>query len=201
MEEQEDSHAKPMSIPPQTRPCPVPLASASLIAMALPALWSCNPGATPNPSPAHPVGTAPAPAAAPAAPRPASASAPTPPAPRSRADEPNTLHGVYTAQQADRGLQVYRQICSECHETADWTDQAFLDRWEEASIFRLWYWIYERMPHGNPGSLTRAQVTDALTYIFRLNGLPPGDLELGSDDDSLDDYWIFWSDPVPEARD
>jgi len=177
--EQEDPHATPMRIPSHSCPRPSSVASASLVAMALPALWSCNPGATPDPAPAPPASTAFATAAA----------------PRSRAEEPNTLHGVYTEQQADRGLQVYRQICSECHETADWTDQAFLDRWEEASIFRLWYWIYERMPHGNPGTLTRAQVTDALTYIFRLNGLPPGDFELGSDDDSLDDYWIFWSDP------
>ena len=64
-------------------------------------------------------------------------------------------------------------------------------------MFRLWYWIYERMPHGNPGSLTREQVTDALTYIFQLNGLPAGGMELGTDDDSIDDYWIIW----PEAGD
>ena len=112
-----------------------------------------------------------------------------------RIEEPNTLHGVYTAEQAERGRQVFGRICSECHETSDWTDPAFLERWEEASIFRLWHWIYERMPHGNPGSLSREQVTDALTYIFQLNGLPPGPSELGTDDDSLDDYWIFWSDP------
>ena len=36
------------------------------------------------------------------------------------------------------------------------------------------------------------QVTDVLTYIFYLNGVPAGDAELGSDDDSLDDHWIVW---------
>lgn len=125
----------------------------------------------------------------------AAVAAPVSPAPRSRIDEPNTLHGVYTAEQAGRGRQVFAQICSECHDASDWTDPAFLGRWEEASVFRLWHWIYGRMPHGNPGSLTREQVTDALAYIFELNGLPPGAAELGTDDDSLDDYWIFWSDP------
>ncbi len=121
---------------------------------------------------------------------------PTPEAvPRSRAEEPNTTDGVYTVAQAGRGLEVFRRICSECHEPADWTDPAFLDRWEEASVFRLWYWIYERMPHGNPGSLTREQVSDALTYIFQLNGLPPGKTELGTDDDTIDDYWIIWTRP------
>jgi len=118
-----------------------------------------------------------------------------PPAVRSKADEPNTTDGIYTAQQAERGIGVYNRICSECHAPEDWTDPAFLERWEEASVFRLWYWIYERMPHGNPGSLTRAQVTDALTYIFQLNGLPPGPTELADDDDTIDDYWIIWNKP------
>ena len=118
-----------------------------------------------------------------------------PPAARSKADEPNTTDGIYTAAQAERGIGVYNRICVECHMPEDWTDPAFLDRWEEASVFRLWYWIYERMPHGNPGSLTRAQVTDALTYIFQLNGLPPGPTELADDDDTIDDYWIIWNKP------
>ena len=154
------------------RPSPSP---SIWLLLAAAALWSCR-SATPE------ANTAPAPA-----------SAARPPVPRIA--EPNTLHGVYTTAQAQRGRQVFGRICSECHETADWTDPAFLERWEEASIFRLWYWIYERMPHGDPGSLSREQVTDALTYILQLNGLPPGPNELGTDDDSLDDYWIFWSDP------
>ncbi len=114
------------------------------------------------------------------------------PARPSKADEPNTTHGIYTEAQAARGLEAFREICSECHETKDWTDSAFLDRWEEASVYRLWYWIYERMPHGQPGSLSRQQVTDALTYILQLNGLPAGETELATDDDTIDDYWIIW---------
>ena len=124
---------------------------------------------------------------------PAPATAPEPPAAPSKADEPNTTDGIYSEAQAARGRQVFEAICAECHLTADWTQPAFLERWEEASVFRLWYWIYERMPHGNPGSLTREQVTDALTYIFQLNGLPPGPSELADDDDSIDDYWIIWT--------
>lgn len=112
--------------------------------------------------------------------------------PQTKADEPNTTDGIYSEVQAARGRQVFEQICTECHVPADWMEPAFLERWEEASVFRLWYWIYERMPHGNPGSLTREQVTDALTYIFQLNGLPPGPGELATDDDSIDDYWIIW---------
>lgn len=123
----------------------------------------------------------------------ASAEAPlATPAPRSKADEPNTMDGVYTAAQAERGQRVFQTVCSECHESSDWQDQAFLDRWNEDSVFRLWYYIFERMPHGNPMTLSRVQVTDALTYIFQLNGLPTGPTELGTDDDSIDDHWIIW---------
>ena len=39
------------------------------------------------------------------------------------------------------------------------------------------------MPHRNLDSLSE-QVTHAPTYIFELNGLPPGRGELATDDDS-----------------
>ena len=170
-----------------------------LIALALSA---CGAGSGPSAATLQPAGNRP-PGATPVASRPvasrpattaagdAASQAATPPAP-TKADEPNTTHGIYTEAQAARGRDVFAAICSECHAPDDWTQQAFLDRWEEASVYRLWYWIYERMPHGAPGSLTREQVTDALTYIFELNGLPPGDGELATDDDSIDDYWIIW---------
>ncbi|MDE2805060.1 MAG: hypothetical protein OXN18_07950 [Gemmatimonadota bacterium] len=157
--------------------------AAALVLVALGTL-ACQTGTRPSASVPEP------------APRgqPAAQSA-VPQAVRSKADEPNTTDGIYTVQQAERGIGVYNRICSECHMPEDWTDAAFLERWEEASVFRLWYWIYERMPHGNPGSLTREQVTDALTYIFQLNGMPPGDTELADDDDTIDDYWIIWKKP------
>jgi len=125
------------------------------------------------------------------------------PAARSKSDEPNTMDGVYTAAQAKRGEAVFGAVCSECHEPSDWTDSGFLARWNEDSVFRLWYYIFERMPHGNPMTLSRVQVTDALTYIFQLNGLPAGSQELGTDDDSIDDYWIIWggdSSPLEDRR-
>ena len=160
---------------------PVTGVAAALIVVAL-GTFACQSGtATPS--------TAPQPAAEP---EPAVESGEAS-RPSSKADEPNTTDGIYSEAQAARGRQVFEQICTECHVPADWMEPAFQERWEEASVFRLWYWIYERMPHGNPGSLTREQVTDALTYIFQLNGLPPGPSELATDDDSIDDYWIIWT--------
>ena len=169
---------------------PPPRAPLIVVALVLvPVLWAGSACGSPPP-----VAQAPAPAAggAPSAPLSAPTGRTTPLERPSRADEPNTTHGIYTEAQAARGLKAFEEICSECHETGDWTDPAFLERWEEASVYRLWYWIYERMPHGRPGTLSRQQVTDALTYILQLNGLPPGQTELATDDDTIDDYWIIW---------
>jgi len=162
-------------------------AAAAIAVVAL--VSSTCQAASPSPSTAPEPAAEPAPAVQPAPDVESGAASRS----RSKADEPNTTDGIYSEAQAARGRQVFEEICIECHLTVDWTQAAFLERWEEASVFRLWYWIYERMPHGNPGSLTREQVTDALTYIFQLNGLPPGPDELADDDDSIDDYWIIWT--------
>lgn len=110
-----------------------------------------------------------------------------------RAGDPTTADGIFTVAQAERGHELYRQICSECHDTEDWTETGFRNRWEDESVFQLWYYINDRMPYDDPWSLSRQQVTDVLTYILQLNGLPDGDAELATDDDSIDDYWIVWN--------
>ena len=111
--------------------------------------------------------------------------------------DPTTADGIFTAAQADRGEALFRSTCSECHDSADWTETGFKGRWEDQSVYQLWYYENERMPYDNPWSLSRQQTTDVLTYIFQLNGLPTGDSELATDDDSIDDYWIAWGSGRP----
>lgn len=128
---------------------------------------------------------------------PAPEAAPTPAQPTAEAteeapDEPTTADGIFTAAQAERGHELYRNVCSECHDTEDWTETGFKNRWADQSVFQLWYYINDRMPYDDPWSLSRQQVTDVLTYILQLNDLPAGDSELATDDDSIDDYWIAW---------
>lgn len=123
---------------------------------------------------------------------------PPPPAEEGADDaEPTTADGIFTLAQADRGEALFRSTCSECHDSADWTETGFKGRWEDQSVYQLWYYVNERMPYDDPWSLSRQQTTDVLTYIFELNGLPAGDVELATDDDSIDDYWIAWSARVP----
>ncbi len=126
-------------------------------------------------------------------PPPAPAPAPVPAAEPSKEREgPTTADGIYTAAQAERGNEVYVRVCSECHHEEDFNESAFRSRWEDKSVFQLWYWIHDRMPYGAPSSLTRQQYTDVLAFILSLNGLPAGSEELGADDDSLDNYWVAW---------
>ena len=107
--------------------------------------------------------------------------------------EPNTLEGIYTAAQAQRGRRVFEDTCSTCHSTEEWQDELFLARWDGESVYRFWFFMYERMPDDAPPySLPREQVSDVLTYILQLNGLPSGDGELGSDDDSTGQHWLYW---------
>lgn len=121
-------------------------------------------------------------------------STPSQPAPAVETSaDPTTADGIYTMAQADRGQELFGAVCSECHDTEDWTDSGFKGRWEDQSVFQLWYYINDRMPYDDPWSLSRQQVTDVVTYILRLNDLPAGDTELATDDDSIDDYWIAWS--------
>lgn len=122
------------------------------------------------------------------------AAAPAQPAPvvEDSAD-PTTADGIFTMAQAERGHELFQAVCSECHDAEDWTDNGFRGRWEDQSVFQLWYYINDRMPYDDPWSLSRQQVTDVLTYILDLNGLPAGETELATDDDSIDDYWIAWS--------
>jgi len=126
----------------------------------------------------------------------APAAAPAPaaqPAAASGNDEASTADGIFTVAQAERGHELFEASCSECHDTADWIEPGFRGRWENQSVFQLWYYINDRMPYDNPWSLTRQQVTDVLSYILQLNDLPAGNTELATDDDSIDDFWIVWS--------
>lgn len=124
----------------------------------------------------------------------APASAPPTAAPAPEVSEdPTTADGIFTMAQAQRGEELFNEVCSECHDVEDWMDNAFRGRWEDQSVFQLWYYINDRMPYDDPWSLSRQQVTDVLTYILDLNDLPTGDSELATDDDSIDDYWIAWS--------
>ncbi len=91
-----------------------------------------------------------------------------------------TLDSVFTAEEAARGKELYRQNCAECH-AMDWYKGNVALAWEGGSVFGLFEMIRTTMPETNPGSLERRQYLDVLAYILELNGLPPGRVVLPSE--------------------
>jgi mono/diheme cytochrome c family protein len=101
--------------------------------------------------------------------------------------------GVYSAAQAKRGEALYKKECSECHgeelegkgEAASLVGGDFAAAWNELTLNDLFERMRIAMPKEKPGSLTRAQYADAISYILSKNGAPAGKTELGNDAASL----------------
>lgn len=96
-----------------------------------------------------------------------------------------TLDGVYTEEQAARGAEVIEAVCRECHDDEEFVG-AFIRSWAGASVAALFDDIYSLMPEDQPGSLPPQQYSDVIAYILQLNGLPPGEVELGAARESLE---------------
>ena len=107
------------------------------------------------------------------------------PAPRSVQD------GVYTAAQAERGKQVYKQACAECH-ALDWYQGETMQPWDGAPLFDLYELIATVMPQDNPGSLKRREYVDLVAFLLSLNGMPAGAKELPNQPSDLKQILITW---------
>lgn len=105
---------------------------------------------------------------------------------------PEAIAQSYTEAQALRGQALYYQHCLSCHgETMNGLDQAsplagpqFSGIWNGVPLWALVARI-DTMPPDKPGSLSRAENVDILTYMLWFNGLPMGTEELGTDQGTL----------------
>jgi len=94
--------------------------------------------------------------------------------------------GVFTKEQVKRGQGLYVQICSSCHgpdlagndEAAALTGSAFLSSWDGLSVSDLSNRVRVSMPPNEPGTLSRQQIVDILSYVLSVNGFPAGKAEL-----------------------
>ena len=94
--------------------------------------------------------------------------------------------GVFTKEQVKRGEGLYAQLCSSCHgpdlagndEAAPLTGSAFLASWDGLSIGELSNRVRVSMPPNNPGTLSRQQIVDILSYVLSVNNFPAGTTEL-----------------------
>lgn len=97
----------------------------------------------------------------------------------------STRQGVYTADQAVKGRQVFNGNCLGCHTTATHMGPAFENKWFGRPLFDLYDYVSQMMPKAAPGSLTEDEYSWVVAYILRLNGMPAGRAPLQADPDWL----------------
>ncbi len=93
----------------------------------------------------------------------------------------NTLDGIFTTEQAQRGEGLFDQHCARCHSLQEFTGFSFTTNWSGTSPAALYLIIANNMPLDQPGSLGNAQVTALLAHILAENGMPAGDSPLEAD--------------------
>jgi mono/diheme cytochrome c family protein len=94
--------------------------------------------------------------------------------------------GVYTADQAKRGVATYNANCSMCHgESMQGGGGApaaagpeFIFSWGGKSGGELLQYLKENMPPGAAGSLTDQRYADIMAAIFKTSEFPEGTAEI-----------------------
>jgi len=97
----------------------------------------------------------------------------------------STRSGVYTADQATRGRELYALSCVSCHSAVSHTGPAFVAKWEGRPLSDLYEFIRGAMPKNEPGSLSRREYTLVLAYLLQMNRMPAGKAELPGDSTAL----------------
>jgi mono/diheme cytochrome c family protein len=103
---------------------------------------------------------------------------------------PSTLSGIYTAEQASRGREVYYGSCKSCHSPESHTGPTFAKWWRGKQLSDLFAFVSTRMPKNDPGTLDPYDVADVVAYLLKLNAMPVGKDELYPDADSLKKFRI-----------
>jgi S-disulfanyl-L-cysteine oxidoreductase SoxD len=101
--------------------------------------------------------------------------------------------GVYTAAQAERGVESYRERCASCHGVDLRGDShavglqgiGFMFIWEGRTLGELYEKMRNSMPADRPRSLTDETYADILAFILQFNKFPAGDTELGAKQEAL----------------
>jgi len=105
----------------------------------------------------------------------------------------NVWTGVYTSDQAKRGLEAYKDKCEMCHgETMSGgggvpavAGPEFLFGWNGKTAAELFDYVKSMMPPADPGGLSDQKYADIIAAMFQTDGFPSGKVELSSDSKAL----------------
>jgi mono/diheme cytochrome c family protein len=109
-----------------------------------------------------------------------------------------TRDGVYSAEQALRGKELYADKCFMCHgrelrgegEARPLSGDRFLSDWETIPVQTLFDRVRTTMPFKTPGTLSRQQTADLVAFLLYFNGYPAGQAELSTKAEVLQDIQI-----------
>ena len=116
----------------------------------------------------------------------------------------NTWDGVFTAEQAERGMALADEHCVMCHAAnlrgspgaPPIAGSEFLFIWSNDTAAALHDYLKANMPPVSPGSLSDQEYTDIVATIFEISGFPAtGDQDLPSDAEALADIQILRTEP------
>ena len=101
--------------------------------------------------------------------------------------------GVYTDAQSKRGEALYAQSCSVCHgpdlaglDTAPaLTGAEFNTDWNDLPLGDLFERMRTTMPADAPGTLSRQQYAEVLSFVLAKGGFPAGETELSAESAAL----------------
>ena len=117
--------------------------------------------------------------------------------------------GVYNAAQAKRGGQVYAVSCQTCHGDAlqgDGTATAltgpgFMADFNGVTLGEMLDRTRTTMPDDNPGTMSRQQIADVLTYVLSVNKFPAGAAELPTQAEVLNQITFLATKPTGQTQD
>lgn len=109
--------------------------------------------------------------------------------PVSIAQDNPLLNGIYTEDQAARGLQFYTENCASCHandlrgnsNSPGLIGLSFLFLWEGRTLEELFGKMRDEMPTDRPGALPLNTYLDLTAFLLKSNEYPAADEELTLD--------------------
>jgi mono/diheme cytochrome c family protein len=103
-----------------------------------------------------------------------------------------TQSGVYSAEQASEGAQLYARRCAMCHgaslegtvETPELVGK-FVANWADRPLANLYDYLARAMPQNAPGSLAPQDNARVVAFLLQANGAPAGKAPLPADSAAL----------------
>ncbi len=93
----------------------------------------------------------------------------------------STMSGVYTAEQATKGKEVFNGLCVGCHTSVSQSGPDFAKRWMGKLLWEFYAYVSKLMPDSAPATLSEDEYVMVTAYVLKLNGMPPGERQLSAD--------------------